>query len=568
MVQMRLLEQVIAKAAFSCLFASSGSATCLCMPGDSCWPSESAWNYLNSTIGGRLVTTTPLGSSCHEPTYSQTECAILQKGWTNAQMHTDSSSSVMAPFFANQSCDPFTPSSSPCSLGNYVDYAVNVSSSGDIVAAVNFAQQNNIRFVIRNTGHDYLGKSTGAGALAVWTHYLKDIEILDWSDGIYKGKAIKMGGGVQGYEAMAAAQRQGLVVVSGECPTVGVAGGYTQGGGHSALSTSFGLAADQVLSWEVVTAHGTLVTASREDNSDLYWALSGGGGGTYGVVVSLTAKAYPDTMVSGASMIFSSVDMSSDTFYQAVEIFHSLLPAIVDQGAMVIYYFTNKGFQIQPLTAYGKTSDEVKGMLSDFTTALDNLAIDYNVSYSQSASYTEHFDTYLGPLPFGNIEVGIAQYGGRLIPRTAIQNNNAAITKALRNITEDGVTFIGVGVNVYSPANSAWNSVLPAWRDALISATLTTPWNFTAAWSDMIALQDKMTYSVIPQMEAVTPGSGIYMNEADFRQPNWQETFFGDNYEKLLAIKKKWDPQSMFYAIKSVGSEAWEVAEDGRMCRA
>jgi FAD/FMN-containing dehydrogenase len=82
-----------------------------------------------------------------------------------------------------------------------------------------------------------------------------------------------MGAGVQGYEAMAAAATQGLVGVGGECSTVGVAGGYTQGGGHSALSTSFGLGADQTLEWEVVTASGKLVTASRTENEDLYWAL-------------------------------------------------------------------------------------------------------------------------------------------------------------------------------------------------------------------------------------------------------------------------------------------------------
>jgi hypothetical protein len=65
-----------------------------------------------------------------------------------------SSSSVMAPFFANQSCDPFQPESRPCTLGNYVDYAVNVSCAQDVIAAVNFAQKYNIRFVIRNTGHE------------------------------------------------------------------------------------------------------------------------------------------------------------------------------------------------------------------------------------------------------------------------------------------------------------------------------------------------------------------------------------------------------------------------------
>ena len=60
----------------------------------------------------------------------------------------------MQTYFANQSCDAFTPKSRPCLLGNYVNYAVNVSTTDDVVAAIQFAQKNNIRFVIRNTGHE------------------------------------------------------------------------------------------------------------------------------------------------------------------------------------------------------------------------------------------------------------------------------------------------------------------------------------------------------------------------------------------------------------------------------
>lgn len=65
-----------------------------------------------------------------------------------------SSSSIMQTYFANDSCDPFSLEASPCLMGNYVDYAVNVSSANDVIAAINFAKKNNIRFVIRNTGHE------------------------------------------------------------------------------------------------------------------------------------------------------------------------------------------------------------------------------------------------------------------------------------------------------------------------------------------------------------------------------------------------------------------------------
>ncbi|KAK8092175.1 FAD binding domain-containing protein [Apiospora kogelbergensis] len=120
----------------------------------------------------------------------------------------------MHPYFANQSCDPFTPRTQPCLLGNYAAYAVNVTSKEDIQAALKFAKTNNIRLVIRNTGHDFLGRSTGAGSLAIWTQHLKNIEFHDWSDEFYQGPAVKFGAGILGYEATEAANAKGLVVAT------------------------------------------------------------------------------------------------------------------------------------------------------------------------------------------------------------------------------------------------------------------------------------------------------------------------------------------------------------------
>lgn len=398
---------------------------------------------------------------------------------------------------------------------------------------------------------------------------MKSIKIVNkYSDAYYKGPAITLGAGVQGYEAMAAARARKLVIVGGECSTVGVVGGYTQGGGHSALSTNFGLAADQTLSIDVVTADGRLVTATRSRNSDLYWALSGGGGGNYGVVVSMTVKAYPDAIVSGATVKFFSPPTDKDTFYAAIEKFHELLPAMVDAGTMVVYYFASAFFQIAPITAYNKTKEEVETILAPFVAALTQLGVEFEVSYTQSATYEDHYDTYFGPLPYGNIQVGIAQYGGRLIPRETITSNLTNFMAAARSIAEDGTTFIGVGTDVSGPASKVSNSVLPAWRKTLVHATLTLPWDFNPAkWGLMLELQTKMTNSIMPQIEAVTPNSGAYMNEADFRQPRFEQEFFGENYKKLLSIKKKYDPTNLFWAIKAVGSDAWNVAADGRMCR-
>lgn len=548
---------------------SNATCKCKCFPGESCWPSAQSWGALNATVGGRLIETVPLAQSCHDPQFDNATCSALQSEWQSPSVHMSDPSSVMAPFFANQSCDPFTAEDKPCGFGNYVRYAVNVSNADDVVATVAFAKKNNIRFVVRNTGHDYLGRSTGAGSLSVWTHYLKDIEFLDWSDANYTGQAVKVGAGVQGYEILAATKARGLVAVGGECPTVGLAGGYTQGGGHSALSTNYGLSADNVLEWEAVTAGGQIVKASPSENPDLYWALSGGGAGNYAVVTSMTVKVFPDTYVGGGSLAFYVADTTEDAFYEGINAFHAALPAMVDAGSMVVYYFTSTFFQIAPLTAYNKTADEVEAILAPFVQKLDELNITHTATYNQSSSYYDHYDKYFGPLPVGAIQVGIAQYGGRLIPRSVVEGDATALNQAARSIAEQGVTWIGVGTDVSKFATDEQNAVLPAWRSALVHATLTTVWSFDPAdWDQMLANQKLMTDTVIPVIEAATPGSGAYLNEGDFQQPNFQDVFFGSKYETLLGIKAKYDPSGLLYSTKAVGSEAWKVAKNGQLCRA
>lgn len=380
----------------------------------------------------------------------------------------------MSPFFINNSCTPFTSEQSPCLLGNYVDYAVDVTNSEHVAQTIQFAVKHNIRLVIKNTGHDYNGKSTGAGAISIWTHHLKNISFEDYHDAHYTGKAIKMGAGIQGIEAYEAAHEKGLALVGGECPTVGIAGGYAQGGGHSALASKFGLGADQTLEWEVVTGDGRLLKANRETNSDLYWALSGGGGSTYGVVWSLTYKAYPDFVTGAANLTFSNANISQDTFYDAVGEYQALNPKIVDAGAMSVWILTNTSFTLTQLTAPNMTTAEVTSLLKPFTDKLAHLHIKYDMVVKEFPNYLDSYNAMQAPL-FAVQAVGIAQYGGWLIPRSVVEHNNAGLTAAIRNITSYNTQFVGVGLNVSKAvAGNVSNAVLPAWREALIDCVITT----------------------------------------------------------------------------------------------
>ena len=283
-----------------------------------------------------------------------------------------------------------------------------------------------------------------------------------------------MGAGVQGFEAYAAAHTVGLSVTGGECPTVGLAGGYTQGGGHSALASKYGLAADQTLEWEVITGTGDFVRASpNNEHADLYWALSGGGGGTYGVVWSLTSRAHVDIPVSGANLTFSSEGITKETFYAAVTAWHENLPKIVDAGAMTVYYITSAAFTLTPFTGPGISAKEAEELLRPFVDALDRLGIQFNMTGpTDFPTYLDEFNTFQLP-----VEVGTAQYGGRLIPRSVVEDNNDALTAAIRTINEQesSPAFIGVGLNVnMSVAGNVDNAVLPAWRDTLVDAVLIT----------------------------------------------------------------------------------------------
>lgn len=104
-----------------------------------------------------------------------------------------------------------------CTIGAYPAMSVNVTTVSQIQLAINLARSLNLRLVVKNTGHDYSAKSTGAGALSLWTHNMKDIRFYeDYEEGSYKGPAFKMGAGVQVFEAYEAAHKQNLVIVGAE----------------------------------------------------------------------------------------------------------------------------------------------------------------------------------------------------------------------------------------------------------------------------------------------------------------------------------------------------------------
>jgi len=128
----------------------------------------------------------------------------------------------MSPLWQGRTCMPpsiFTSPNRTCTIGGYPAYVLNATTVAQVQLAVNFARNKNIRLVVKNTGHDFSGKSSGAGSLSVWTHNLKGVEFVRAfvQDGAaYEGPAFRVGSGVQAWEIYEAANKVGMVVVGGE----------------------------------------------------------------------------------------------------------------------------------------------------------------------------------------------------------------------------------------------------------------------------------------------------------------------------------------------------------------
>ena len=420
-----------------------------------------------------------------------------------------------------------------------------------------------------------MGKSTGRSSLALWMYHLKTIEILKtYNSPFYSGPAVKLGPGVIAGEAYQAVLAAGYRIVAPECGLTGIAGGYTQGVGHSQLTTAYGLAADQVLEWELVTPSGEYLVATPDKNSDLYWALAGGGGGTYGIVLSMTVRAYPEGPVAGGSLVVNNINETA--FWEAVGLWFHQSPSFVqDSPNNVQFLVTNATLHVFAFVLPDQNVSAIGPLLASFLPELERRDLPYNLTTYQSATYVENLVRSYGDLPYGTLCPNYPVISSRLIPRSTVLNMtaNTRLMDVYRNITADGTWFVGCSI-INTADNSSVrprhppNAVHPAWRDAIAYCNPNRPWD----WRDpegSLAAKHRLVDEYFPAMEMATPGSGVYLNEMDpLYKGDWKAVMYGVNYERLLKIKHKYDPDHLMYGLFAVGADEFTIDEKGRLCRA
>jgi hypothetical protein len=176
-------------------------------------------------------------------------------------------------------------------------YAVVARQTEDVVAAVNFARDNNLRLVVKGGGHSYQGTSNATDSLLIWTREMAQITLHDSfvpedCPGTEPRRAVTIEAGARWPSTYnAVTTKAGRYVQGGGCATVGVAG-LIQSGGCGSFSKNYGMAAASLLQAEIVTADGEVLIANGSTNPDLFWALKGGGGGSFGVVTKVTLATY------------------------------------------------------------------------------------------------------------------------------------------------------------------------------------------------------------------------------------------------------------------------------------
>lgn len=327
-------------------------------PKDACWPSPSDWTTLNNTLSGALIRAVPPASVCYpnSPNHNEATCALIRSRWFDSTFHASDPISISYPVWTNNSCNPIFPNGTSltgdpdagkrgCSAATYPAYVVNATSAPQAAFALKWAGEKNIRVVVKATGHSYNGRSTGASSLSIWTHNLRGLEVIE----DFKPascplpepiSAVRVAAGHTNGEIQSYLSRYDRVIVSGANPSVGIVG-FLTGGGHGFLSSSYGMGSDNLLEATIALPSGSVIVANPCQHADIFSAIRGGGGGTFGVVTEVVLKTYPSPQTTLSFFNLEAREgVPAGSFWDAMGYLHAQMQRLKEGGMQGYYYIT------------------------------------------------------------------------------------------------------------------------------------------------------------------------------------------------------------------------------------
>ena len=556
-------------------------------PGDARWPSEADWQALNAQVGGRLVKIEPTLATCSRDPQGAA-CSDVFGQLKNPYFIGDDVSLTQTSGWV----DAWTSVPSV--------YAVAAQTSDHVAAAVNFARNHRLRLVVKGGGHSYLGTSSAADSLLIWTRPMRGIALHEQFTAAGCAdpptSAVSIAAGVlwmQAYEAVTT--RGGRYVQGGGCATVGVAG-LVQGGGFGSYSKAYGTAAASLLEAEVVTADGLIRTANACANADLFWALKGGGGGTFGVVTRVTLRTHPLPTFFG--WVSAKVQAGSDeTFRALIEDFLGFCAErLVDSHwGEIVNVRPDRTLDFQ-LSFQGIDAAQAESIWQPFFAKAS--AMSPSVRYLEAPRYRHidaarrwdaaffrdhagsavRFDDRPGASPDNLYWAANVSEAGHFIhgfesvwlPRTLLDTDRRpslvdALLVASRYCTVEihlQKGLAGASAEVLAQAReTAMNpAVLSAFAlaicgsegpPAFVGMTGHEP-DLSSARRDASKVARAMR-----ELRKVVPDPASYVAESSYFEADWSRCYWGPNYPRLLDIKRKYDPEELFFVHHGVGSEPW-----------
>lgn len=547
-----------------------------CATEEVAWPSEDAWAELNKQVGGRLIKAPVAPWANIGP--GEVPQDLTNPWFLEEQAGATQSTGMYQAWVSEPSA-----------------YAVAAETVEDIIAAVNFARTHNVRPIIKGTGHDYYGRSSGAGTLLIWTHNMRAITVhsefhpAGAPANIEGVQAISTSAGNRWLEAYKAATDAGRFIQGGGCTSVGACGGFALGGGFGSFSKRFGSGAAGVIELEVVTADGKVVIANKYQNPDLFWALRGGGGGTFGVVTRMTLLSHDMPHTDG--WISGTLSALSDEAY--VELIESYLRFIAEDLTNEVWgegaTFVKGENTIEVGTSFLDVSVEeaqrvwekllapLRQQPDKFTVAVNFMAQPFAQKWNPVGKTNAIMDDRPEALDGyfwwkGNaVEVGAywGGYQGRGIPLMSMQGDAAPIlAEAIFKATRTSLVLLQTNKALAGEPDEArkrdeTTSINPAVFDNAAFVTLGDWVQYKYVGvpghepdESEAKAQFEGVNAAMAHIAAVTPGGGSYTNEGYYFEKNWQEEFWGNNYSKLLQVKKQYDPTNLFHVHHGVGSES------------
>ena len=562
-------------------------------PGDAGWPTPTKWDMLKQQAGGRLVPVYSPLANC-QADFNSATCQELLKNIHNPYFIGDQPGLTQTLGWAD--AWTFAPSA----------YAVEAASAGDIAAAVNFARENHLRLVVKGGGHSYQGTSNAPDSLLIWTRHMNNVTVHD--DFVPQGcagklapqPAVTLGSGciwMHAYQAVTT--RAGRYVQGGGCTTVGVAG-LIQGGGFGSFSKHYGMAAAGLLEAEVVTADGRIRIANPCTNPDLFWALKGGGGGSFAVASKLTLRVRELPQFFGA--VHFDVKATSETaFRQLVRQFVTFYREQLfnDHWGEQVHVTSDNTLEMR-LVYQGLDTEQAKQIWQPFLDWVARSPNDFSldrppiiVSFPAQSLWDVDFmqkhasgvfaaDPRPGAKPTDVWWAGDGPQCGQVLygyeslwlPASLLEGKSQdrladALVAASRQWDVElhfNKGLAGAPADAIATArDTAMNpAVLDAFALAIIAGGTHSAYPGVRGHEPDLAVARQRALAIdqsMSELRRVAPTRAAYVSESDFFEKGWQQSFWGANYPRLQAIKKKYDPEGLFFVHHGVGSEQW--SDDG-----